>query len=56
MCFQGEEGCDNVGRMIEAVLEAQGKVVLGNLKTQEIQKAKGMPLTLVRQGPGDEGG
>lgn len=36
-------------------MEAQGKVVLGNLRHWAIQKAKGIQLTLMRQGPGDEG-
>lgn len=54
--FQGEEGCDNVGRMIKAVLEAQGKVVLGNLKTRGDSGSQGNAAYPGEAGPGDEGG
>ena len=36
-------------------MEAQEDVVLGNLKTWEIPKAKGIQLILMKQGPGNEG-
>lgn len=36
-------------------MEAQEEVVLGNLKTREIPKAKGIQLILTKQGPRNEG-
>lgn len=49
--FQGERGCDNVGRMITAVLEAQGKVVLGNLKTLGESESQGNAAYPEEAGP-----
>lgn len=51
---RGKEGNDKMGKIIKVILEAQGEVVLGNLKTQS-QKAKGIQLILMRQDPGNEG-
>lgn len=48
-----KEGNDNTGKITEVILEAQE--VLGNLKTREIPKAKGIRLILMKQGPGNEG-
>lgn len=40
---------DKTGKIIKVILEAQEEVVLGNLKTWEILKAKGIQLILMRR-------
>lgn len=41
--------------MIKVSLEAQGQVVLGNLKIMGDSESQGTQLTHMRQGPGNEG-
>ena len=46
---------DNTGKITQVSLEAQERVGLGNLKTREMPKAKGIRLILTKHGPRNEG-